>query len=72
MLNFSQAVQSVAMAGTIRMPASVIPTRARRAALHPKAARIRKLTEASSRKSMLSANNDTEPIARATANSTPK
>jgi len=49
-----------------------MPNWARRAADHPSASRIRKFTDASSRKSMLSANSATEPMARATANSTPK
>src|ERR1700682_694803 len=69
---FSQAVQRVASPGTKRIPASAIPTRARRAADQPIAARIRRLTEASSRKSTLAANSETEPIERATANSIPK
>jgi hypothetical protein len=54
------------------MAASAIPTRARLSGLQPKAITIRRLSEASSRKSTLSANSDTEPIAKATANSTPK
>jgi hypothetical protein len=41
-------------------------------AVQPNAVAIRRLSEASSRKSTLSANSDTEPIAKATANSTPK
>jgi len=71
-LNFSHAVQSVANPGTSRIPASAMPTRARCSALHPSAVTIRKLTEASSRKSMLSASSETEPMAMATANSIPK
>ncbi len=63
------AVQSVARPGISRMPARPMPTRARCFAPHSRAARIRKLTDASSRKSMLSANSDTEPMARAAANS---
>jgi Tfp pilus assembly pilus retraction ATPase PilT len=43
-----------------------------RVALHPSAAKIRRLTAASSRKSTLSANSETEPIFSATTNSTPK
>jgi hypothetical protein len=70
--NFSQAVQRVARPGIKRMPASAIPTRARFVALQASAIAIKKLTDASSRKSMLSATSETEPIARATANSTPK
>jgi hypothetical protein len=54
------------------MAASAIPSRARLSAVQPKAVAIRRLSEASSRKSTLSANSDTEPIAKATANSTPK
>jgi hypothetical protein len=41
-----------------RMPASTVPTCERRRAPQPKAMRIRKLTEVSSRKSILSANSD--------------
>ena len=70
--SFCHAVQSVARPGASRMPASTIPTSARRRAPQPSAARMSRLTEASSRKSMLSANSDTDPIASATANSTPK
>ena len=54
------------------MPANTMPRRARRGALHLSATRMSKLIEASSRKSTLSANSETEPIASATANSTPK
>src|ERR1700731_2586315 len=64
--NFRQAVQTVANHGRNRIPASTIPRGARRGALHPSATRIRKLTDASSRKSMLSAKSDTDPIATAT------
>src|SRR5689334_13482424 len=71
-LNLVQAIQSVAAAGTRRTPASSMPSRARFAAVQPSAAAIRMLTEASSRKSTLSANRDTDPMASATANSTPK
>jgi hypothetical protein len=49
-----------------------IPTSARLRALQPKAIRISPFTAASSRKSIESANSETEPIARATENSTPK
>ena len=44
----------------------------RRRAFHPSATRINPLTVASSRKSIESANSDADPIASATANSTPK
>ena len=71
-LNFCHAVQRVARPGTSRMAASAMPTRARHLALQPSATRISRLTEVSSRKSIESANRDTEPIASATANSTPK
>lgn len=54
------------------MNASAILTRALFLAVQPSATKIRRFTEASSRKSMLSANSDTELIARATLNSTPK
>jgi hypothetical protein len=70
--NLSQAVQSVASPEMSRMPASTVPTRERLRAPQPKAMRIRKLIEVSSRKSMLSAKRETEPIASATLNSTPK
>ena len=70
--NLSQAVHSVARPGTSRMPAKTLPSKARRDALQPSATKMSKLIEASSRKSTLSANSDTEPIAVATANSTPK
>src|SRR3954447_16986437 len=60
-LSFVHAVQIVASAGTSRMPARAIPSRARFAALQPSATAIKMLTEASSRKSTLSANSDTEP-----------
>src|SRR6516165_4412535 len=70
--NFSQAVQSVARLGMSRIPARTIPTWERWRALQPRAIRIRKLIEVSSRKSMLSAKSETEPIASATLNSTTK
>jgi len=44
----------------------------RRRALHPSAIRISPLTVASSRKSIESANSETDPMDRATRNSTPK
>src|SRR5206468_1235450 len=69
---FSQAVQSVARPGASRIAARAMPTSERRCALQPSATRMRPLTAASSRKSIESANRDTDPIASATANSTPK
>ena len=54
------------------MSASSEPSAARRRTDQPSASAISVLIDASSRKSMLSANSDTEPIARATPNSTPK
>src|SRR5260370_13331512 len=56
---FSHAVQAVATAGISRIPASPKPSRARARALQRNATRIKRLTAASSRKSMLSANRDT-------------
>src|SRR6185437_180351 len=70
--NFSQAVHRVAMPGMSRIPASAIPTRALLRAVQPRAMRIKILTEVSSRKSILSANKETDLIAVATENSTPK
>jgi hypothetical protein len=60
------------MPGTSRISASTMPSAARRRAGQPSATAISVLIDASSRKSTLSANSDTEPIARATENSTPK
>ena len=71
-MNLAHAAHRVAMPGTSRRPAIAMPTRARRATLQPRAATMRRLTAASSRKSTLSANSETEPMARATANSMPK
>ena len=71
-MNLCQAIHKVARPGTSNIAASSIPTRARALADQASAARTRKLTEASSRKSMLSANSDTEPIDSATAHSIPK
>jgi hypothetical protein len=65
-MNLSHAVQSVARPGTSRIPASAMPSRARLVALHPSATAIKRLTEASSRKSTLSAKSETEPMVRAT------
>ena len=70
--NFCQAAHTVAMPGTRSSTASTMPRRARRDADQPRARAISVLTEASSRKSMLSAKSDTEPIAFATPNSTAK
>ncbi len=69
-LNFCHAVQSSANAGTNRIAASTMPARALLRTDHPRAAKIKKLTAASSRKSMLSAKSETDPIFRATKNST--
>ena len=71
-MNFCQAVHSVASPGTRMMAASAMPARTRAGADQPSASTIRRLIAVSSRKSTLSANSDTEPMARATANSTPK
>ncbi len=62
MSNFSHAVQTVAKAGTSNRAASAIPSRALKRGAQPKPTKIRRLTEASSRKSTLSANKDTEPM----------
>ena len=69
---FCQTVQSVAIPGTSNMAASAIPTRDRARSDQPSASRIRRLTDVSSRKSMLSANSETEPIEIAALNSTKK
>ena len=71
-LNFCQAVHSVASAGTSRINANAMPSLARAFGGQPSAKAISRLTDASSRKSMLSANSETEPIASATTNSIPK
>jgi len=68
-MNFSQAVHSAARLGASRIPASAMPTRARFRAVQPSATRMRTLIDVSSRKSMLAANNEAEPITRATVNS---
>src|ERR1700719_1673469 len=70
--NFPHAVHSVARPGPSSIPASTIPRRARVLALQLTAMAIRRLTDASSRKSMLSAKSETDRIAAATANSIPK
>jgi hypothetical protein len=69
-VNSRQAVQSVATPGTCRIPAKTMPIRPRYRALQSTARRFRIFTAVSSRRSMLSANSDTEPIAKATPNST--
>ena len=58
--------------GMSGMQASAMPIRDRCRGLQPKAMRIKKLTEVSSRKSIVSANRDNEPVASATPNSTAK
>jgi hypothetical protein len=65
-------VFSAPQGGPVRLNNSAIPTRARHTRVIPSAATMSRLTEASSRKSMLSARSDTEPIRRAVMNSTPK
>jgi hypothetical protein len=70
--NLRQAIQSVARAGTSMLPASACPTSRRRAAGHASASSTSVLTEAPSRKSMESANSETEPMESATRNSMPK
>lgn len=67
-----QSVHRKATAGASRTVASNIPTFARGLALQPKAAKIRKFTDASSKKSARSANSDTDWIESATTNSIPK
>ena len=71
-LNLDHAIHSVAIPGASRMAARHMPNRVRLTAVQPSAAKIRRFTSASSRKSTLSANSETEPILEATANSTPK
>jgi len=71
-VNFCQAAHTVAIPGTRSSSASTMPRRARRDAGQPRASAISVLTEASSRKSTLSANSETEPIASATPNSIAK
>ncbi|MCY1298027.1 hypothetical protein D9M70_474910 [compost metagenome] len=71
-MNFAHAVHKKASAGTSRMNAIAMPTRARLRAVHASAKKIRRFTDASSRKSTLSAKRDTEPMASATTNSTAK
>ena len=55
-----------------RIPASAIPTHPRLRAVQPTAIITRKLTDASSRKSILSANSDTDPMTRAAGQLDPK
>ena len=69
---FCHTVQSAARPGTSRMTASAIPSRDRACNDQPSASRISRLTEVSSRKSMLSANSETEEIEIADVNSTKK
>lgn len=69
---FPHAAHSVANPGISRIPARTIPKRARLLALQLSAMAIKRLSDASSRKSMLSAKSETERIAAATANSIPK
>jgi Zn2+/Cd2+-exporting ATPase len=64
--------QSVASAGIIRTRARAMPRRARALMVQAMPKKMSRLTDVSSRKSMLSANSDTDPIERATANSMPK
>ncbi|WP_286278979.1 hypothetical protein [Naasia aerilata] len=66
------AVTTAAAAGTRMISARSRPTRARAAADHAEAKKMSRLMLASSRKSTLSAKRDTDPIRRATRNSTPK
>jgi hypothetical protein len=70
--SFCHAVHSVATTGASRTAARIIPTVERCRAVHPSATRISPLTVASSRKSIESANSDTDSIVSAIANSTPK
>ena len=70
--NFSQVIQIVATPGVSSKKAKSIPTIDRLYALQPRATRMRKLIEVSSRKSMESANKETDPMLNATENSTPK
>ena len=70
--NFPHAVHKVANPGNNKIPAIAIPTKERRRALHPNASKIKPFTAASSRKSIESASRETEPICRATKNSTAK
>lgn len=70
--NFCHAVQTVLRLGMSKIPARAIPKRARLVARQPRATAISRLIEVSSRKSTLSAKSDTEPMANATLNSTPK
>lgn len=56
----------------ININASIIPKRARLRIDQPSARAVNRLIEVSSRKSILSGNNETEPIFFATINSTKK
>ena len=70
--NFCHAVQTVLRLGISKIPERAIPKRARLVNRRPRATAISRLIEVSSRKSTLSAKSDTEPMANATPNSTPK
>ncbi len=70
--NFENACQAAAAAGTRMMNAIALPTRARAVIDHPRAMKISRLTAVSSRKSTLSAIRETDPMARATPDSTKK
>src|SRR5690606_29901187 len=72
LVNLPHSAHNSDSAGTSRIAASSMPTFERADSDQPSATRIRKFTEASSRKSTLSANSDTEPMVRATMNSTKK
>ena len=69
--NFATACHRAAAAGTRMMPAMTLPMRAWRWALQLRATTMSRLT-AMLRKSTLSANSDTDPMARATPISTKK
>lgn len=71
-INFCHVIHNVEIPGIKIIPARIMPTRARFFADQLSARRIRKFTEASSRKSILSAKRETEPMERAIANSTKK
>jgi len=65
-LSFCQAAHSVATLGTKRIAANSIPTLARLRALQANAKKISKLTDVSSRKSIESANRETDLMEIAT------
>ena len=68
-LNFFQTVKMVATSGRSRMTASATPPRGRLRVVELIAEPIRKLTEESSKKSVMSAKRETEPMPTATVNS---